>query len=96
MGDRTFHVNWVHGYNGNRVCFVDDDTVAFKCGNFVKFKKLYSGKEEVFVGVGGGNGGGGGGGGVSVVEFHQTMPIFALTDAGPNPGLHVIEYSSSG
>ena len=88
MNERSFHVNWVHGYNGSNVSFVDDDTVAFKCGNFVKFKKLYSGKEEVFVGVSGG--------GVGVVEFHQTLPIFGLTDAGPNPALHVIEYSSSG
>ena len=96
MADRTFQVNWVHGYSGTKVSFVDDDTVAFKCGNFVKFKKLYSGKEEVFVGVGDGGGGGGGAGGVGVVEFHPTMPIFALTDAGPKPGLHIIEYSSSG
>ena len=88
MSDKTFHVNWVHGYSGTKASFVDEETLAFQCGNFIKFKKLYSGKEEVFVGISGN--------GIGVADFHATMPLFAFTDAGPKPGLHVIEYSSSG
>jgi hypothetical protein len=81
MDSSTMSLHHVLGYSGGDVCAVDEDVIAYACGNCVAFISSVSGKQDFLVGKGNG--------GVTAIAFNWRQRYFAFSTHTVNPPVHV-------
>ena len=87
--EEKFRVSWIRGCDGRDVRYVDDYTLVYSAGNYLKFKSVFSGKESLperpepsSLGV-------------SSIAVHPVESgLIAFADVGPNPNIFVMKHPS--
>ena len=75
---------WAQGYNGERAEFIDRNTVAFQCGNSIKFASE-DGTQRVLPTPGSG---------IGAFAVHYINKVFAVADIGIAPKVFILQYPS--
>ena len=87
--EEKFRVGWVRGCDGREVAFVDEFTLAYASGGFLKFKSVFTGKESIQERPEAASLG------VSATAVHPVESgVLAFADVGPGATVYVIKYPS--
>jgi hypothetical protein len=81
MDSTTMSLHHVLGYSGGEICAVDEDVIAYACGNSVAFISSVSGKQEFLIGKANG--------GVTSIAFNWKQRLFAFSTHTINPVIHL-------